>query len=110
MDLQQAIYTRRAMREFTSEPVDRASLLCLIDAAIKAPYSIGYALTGTAARGPVRNSCCLGNRSTMVRVPPVHLLQDTWSRSRARLRWPPVGLNQDIAAAESSLPLKHSFQ
>jgi hypothetical protein len=31
-------------------------------------------------------------------------------RSRARLRWPPVALNQYIAAAESSSPLKHSFQ
>jgi len=32
--MQEAIYTRCATREFTSEPVDRASLLRLIDAAI----------------------------------------------------------------------------
>jgi len=40
MELHQAIYTRRATREFTSEPVDRASLLRLIDAAIQAPSAV----------------------------------------------------------------------
>ena len=40
MDLHQAIYTRRATREFTSEPVDRTSLLRLIDAAIQAPSAV----------------------------------------------------------------------
>jgi len=40
MDLHQAIYTRRSTREFTSEPVDRTSLLRLIDAAIQAPSAV----------------------------------------------------------------------
>lgn len=40
MDLQQAIYSRRATRAFTSEPVDRTSLLRLIDAAIQAPSAV----------------------------------------------------------------------
>lgn len=40
MDLQQAIRSRRAVRAFTSEPVDRAALLRLIDAAIQAPSAV----------------------------------------------------------------------
>jgi len=40
MDLHQAIYTRRATREFTSEPVDRITVLRLIDAAIQAPSAV----------------------------------------------------------------------
>jgi nitroreductase len=40
MELQHAIYTRRATREFTSAPVDKATLLRLIDAAIQAPSAV----------------------------------------------------------------------
>jgi len=40
MDLQQAIRSRRAVRAFTPEPVDRAVLLRLIDAAIQAPSAV----------------------------------------------------------------------
>jgi nitroreductase len=40
MELQEAIYSRRATREFTSEPVDRKTLLQLIDAAIQAPSAV----------------------------------------------------------------------
>jgi len=40
MDLQQAIRSRRAVRAFTPEPVDRQTLLRLIDAAIQAPSAI----------------------------------------------------------------------
>jgi nitroreductase len=40
MDLQQAIRSRRAVRAFTSQPVDRAVLLRLIDAAIQAPSAV----------------------------------------------------------------------
>jgi nitroreductase len=40
MDLQQAIRSRRAVRAFTSEPVDRRALLRLIDAAIQAPSAV----------------------------------------------------------------------
>src|SRR5665647_3100762 len=37
MDLKEAIYTRRAAREFTAEPVDDGTLRQLIDAAVQAP-------------------------------------------------------------------------
>lgn len=40
MDLEQALYTRRATRQFTSEAVDRSMLLRLIDAAIQAPSAV----------------------------------------------------------------------
>ena len=40
MDLQQAIRSRRAVRVFSSEPVERATLLRLIDAAIQAPSAV----------------------------------------------------------------------
>jgi nitroreductase len=40
MNLEQALYTRRATREFTSEAVDRSMLLRLIDAAIQAPSAV----------------------------------------------------------------------
>jgi len=40
MELQHAIYTRRATREFTSAAVDRPTLLRLIDAAIQAPSAV----------------------------------------------------------------------
>ena len=35
MDLKEAIYTRRSIREFTAEPVDEKTIRDLIDAAIK---------------------------------------------------------------------------
>jgi nitroreductase len=40
MELQQAIRSRRAVRAFTAQPVDRATLLRLIDAAIQAPSAV----------------------------------------------------------------------
>ena len=40
MELQQAIYARRSVRQFTPEPVERATLLRLIDAAVQAPSAI----------------------------------------------------------------------
>jgi nitroreductase len=40
MDLQEAIYSRRAVRAFTDEPVDEATLRRLIDAAIQAPSAV----------------------------------------------------------------------
>jgi nitroreductase len=40
MDLKEAIYTRRAVREFTAEPVDEGTLRQLIDAAIQAPSAV----------------------------------------------------------------------
>jgi nitroreductase len=40
MELRQAIYARRAVREFTPEPIERATLLRLIDAALQAPSAV----------------------------------------------------------------------
>ncbi|MFZ1100964.1 MAG: nitroreductase family protein [Steroidobacteraceae bacterium] len=40
MDLDQAIYARRAVREYTAEAVDEATLRRLIDAAIQAPSAV----------------------------------------------------------------------
>lgn len=40
MDLKEAIYSRRATREFTSEPVDENTLRGLIDAAVQAPSAV----------------------------------------------------------------------
>lgn len=40
MDLKEAIYTRRAVRTFTAEPVDDNTLRGLIDAAIQAPSAV----------------------------------------------------------------------
>lgn len=40
MDVKEAIYTRRATREFTSEPVEEKTLRELIDAAVQAPSAV----------------------------------------------------------------------
>ena len=40
MDLKEAIYSRRATREFTSETVDEKTLGMLIDAAVQAPSAV----------------------------------------------------------------------
>ena len=40
MDLQEAIYTRRAVREFSDEPVNEKTLRQLIDAAVQAPSAV----------------------------------------------------------------------
>jgi nitroreductase len=40
MDLKEAIYTRRAVREFTAEPVAETTLRALVDAAIQAPSAV----------------------------------------------------------------------
>jgi len=40
MELKQAIYTRRATREFTTEPVGEKLILDLIDAAVQAPSAV----------------------------------------------------------------------
>lgn len=40
MELLQAMYARRAVREFTPEPIERATVLRLIDAAVQAPSAV----------------------------------------------------------------------
>jgi nitroreductase len=40
MDIRDAIYQRRAVRQYTSQPVDRDTLRHLIDAAVQAPSAV----------------------------------------------------------------------
>lgn len=40
MDLREALYSRRAVREYTAEPVDEQTIRQLIDAAIQAPSAV----------------------------------------------------------------------
>ncbi len=40
MELREALYSRRAVRDFTGEPVDEATLRSLIDAAVQAPSAV----------------------------------------------------------------------
>jgi nitroreductase len=40
MDVRQAIHGRRAVREFTAEPVEEATLRLLVEAAIQAPSAV----------------------------------------------------------------------
>ena len=40
MDLKEAIYTRRSVREFTTQAVDETTLRLLIDAAVQAPSAV----------------------------------------------------------------------
>jgi nitroreductase len=40
MDIRETIYTRRAVREFTSEPVSESIIRDLIDAAVQAPSAV----------------------------------------------------------------------
>ena len=49
MDLRKAIYSRRAVREFSAEPVDEKTLRQLINAAILAPSAVNMLRTSPAA-------------------------------------------------------------
>jgi nitroreductase len=42
MDVREAIYGRRAVREFTPEPVDEKVIRQFIDAAIQAPSAVNH--------------------------------------------------------------------
>src|SRR6476646_7865079 len=42
MDFKEVLYTRRAVRDFTVEPVDEKMIRELIDAAIQAPSAVNY--------------------------------------------------------------------
>jgi nitroreductase len=57
MDLKEAIYTRRSIREFTAEPVDKKTIRDLIDAAIQAPSAVKNRASGIPARGSHLGVC-----------------------------------------------------
>lgn len=76
MNLKDAIYSRRATREFTAEPVEEKTLRELIDAAIQAPSAVNQQPWSFCV---VRDKALLGNLSReakahMVRSTPLGLL------------------------------------
>jgi len=76
MDLREAIYTRRAVREFTAEAVDEKTLRQLIDAAIQAPSAVNQQPWSFCV---VRDLALLARISSeakahMLRISPVALL------------------------------------
>ena len=75
MDLIEAIYSRRAVREFTVEPVDEKLLRQLIDAAIQAPSAVNEQPWSFSV---VRNNVLLAHisreaKTHMLRTSPVGL-------------------------------------
>lgn len=76
MDLKEAIYSRRATREFTSEPVDESTLRMLIEAAVQAPSAVNAQPWAFCV---VRDKALLGKisrdaKAHMVKTTPVGLL------------------------------------
>jgi nitroreductase len=72
MELQQAIRSRRAVRAFTAEPVDRAVLLRLIDAAIQAPSAVNeqpWSFSVVQDRGVLATISAEAKRSLLARPP-----------------------------------------
>jgi len=75
MDLKEAIYTRRAVREFTAEPVEEKVLRELIDAAVQAPSAVN--------QQPC-SFCVVRDRSVMAQV--------SRAAKAHMLRMTPIGL------------------
>ena len=76
MDLTEAIYTRRAVRDFTAAPVNETTLLELIDAAIQAPSAVNQQPWSFCI---VRDKAVLGRisreaKAHMLRTTPVGLV------------------------------------
>jgi len=76
MDLKEAIYSRRATRAFTADPIDNKTLRALIDAAIQAPSAVNAQPWAFCV---VRDKALLANisqlsKAHMVRNTPVGLV------------------------------------
>lgn len=71
MELLEAIYSRRAVREFTAEPVDEALVRTLIDAAVQAPSAMNQQPWSFCV---IRNQALLTRVSTAAKA---HLLRNT---------------------------------
>lgn len=76
MDLKEAIYTRRAIREFTAEPISESVIRDLIDAAIQAPSAVNQQPWSFCV---VRDQAVLATisqeaKAHMVRATPVGLM------------------------------------
>jgi len=82
MDLKEAIYTRRAVREFTAEPVSESVIRELIDAAIQAPSAVNQQPYSFCV---VRDKTMLATisreaKAHMVRTTPVGLMSHHFSQ------------------------------
>ena len=82
MDLKEAIYTRRAVREFTIEPVSENVIRELIDAAIQAPSAVNQQPYSFCV---VRDKAMLATisreaKAHMVRTTPVGLMSHHLAR------------------------------
>jgi nitroreductase len=82
MDLKDAIYARRAVRDFTAEPVNETTLLELIDAAIQAPSAVNQQPWSFCV---VRDKAVLGrisreSKAHMLRTTPVGLVSQHFDK------------------------------
>jgi len=71
MELLEAIYSRRAVREYTAEPVEEAQLRALIDAAVQAPSAMNQQPWSFSV---VRNQALLARISSEAKA---HLLRSS---------------------------------
>ena len=76
MDLKEAIYTRRAVREYTTEPISENVIRELIDAAVQAPSAVNAQPCSFCV---VRDKAVLATisreaKAHMVRTTPVGLM------------------------------------
>jgi len=72
MELQQAIHTRRAVRDFTDEAVDKALLRRLINAAVQAPSAVneqGWSFTVVLDKA-LLNRISNDSKAHLLRTPP----------------------------------------
>jgi nitroreductase len=77
MELKEAIYTRRSVREFTDKPVDEKTLRQLVDAAIQAPNAVNQ---------QPWSFCVVRDRTLLVRI--------SGEAKAHMLRTSPAGLSQ----------------
>jgi nitroreductase len=82
MDLKEALYTRRAVRDFTTQPVDEVTLCDLISAAVQAPSAVNQQPWSFTV---VRDKAVLGRisreaKAHMIRTSPVGLVSHHFDR------------------------------
>ena len=68
MELLEAIYSRRAVREFTAEPVDETLVRTLIDVAVRAPSAMNQQPWSFCV---IRNQALQSTGSAMAELMPV---------------------------------------
>jgi nitroreductase len=72
MDLKEAIYSRRAVREFTTQTVDQTTIRDLIDAAVQAPSAVNEQpwLFSVVRDKPILDWISEKSKAYMLRNPP----------------------------------------